>query len=193
MLSLKLQRVLLAAGLLVPTEAAMRRVTQLILLVSCRATLFKFYLNSLVGALESKTRANHWLSSACARLLLVSTCADPGKRLMTIGTCSSIHLHFDHLLLVLARVATHTLHLASRIPLGINVVNLEAVPDALQRCPLPFMMVYMRGTSRLVLCRLTSLHQAEHGLLLLLLCLRHRLLAILHLTLISVLHRNGPL
>lgn len=44
----QLQRVLLAAGLLVPTEAAMRRATQLMLLVPCRAALFQFDLDRFV-------------------------------------------------------------------------------------------------------------------------------------------------
>lgn len=54
-------------------------------------------------------------------------------------------------------------------------------------------MVWMCAARRVVLRRLTSLHQAEHGLLLLLLCLRYGLLAILQLSLVRVLHRNGTL
>lgn len=55
MLRLKLQRVLLAAGLLVPSEAALRSVTQLILLVPCRTALLQLDLDRLVGTLERKT------------------------------------------------------------------------------------------------------------------------------------------
>lgn len=51
----------------------------------------------------------------------------------------------------------------------------------------------MSGTSRLVLRRLTALHQAEHGLLLLLLRLHRSLLDILQLRLIRVLDRDRPL
>ena len=54
-LRLKLQRVLLAAGLLVSAEAAMRRVTQLMLLVPRRAALLQLDLDSLVGTLECET------------------------------------------------------------------------------------------------------------------------------------------
>lgn len=50
---------------------------------------------------------------------------------MTICTGRGIHLHLDHLLLVLARSTTHTLHLTSRVPLRVNIVHLKAVPDAL--------------------------------------------------------------
>ena len=41
------------------------------------------------------------------------------------------------------------------------------------------MMACMSGSSRLILRRLTALHQAEHGRLLLLLSLRNRLLIVL--------------
>lgn len=72
----QLQRVLLAAGLLVPTEAAMRRATQLMLLVPCRATLLQFDLDSFVRAFERETRAHHRLAATGARLLLVTASAD---------------------------------------------------------------------------------------------------------------------
>ena len=55
MLRLELQRVLLAAGLLVSSKAAMSSVTQLILLVPSRTALFQLNLNSFVGTLERKT------------------------------------------------------------------------------------------------------------------------------------------
>ena len=50
---------------------------------------------------------------------------------MTIGTGRGIHLHLDHLLLVLGSSTTHGLHLTRRVPLRINIVHLKAVPDAL--------------------------------------------------------------